>query len=191
MTEIAAIVLAAGRSDRMGEDNKLLMPWKDGTILGAVLDNVRQGGAGDVYLVTGYDADLLHRAIAGRDVKIIHNPDYGLGLSSSLKAGIAALPETVGAAMICLGDMPKVRAEDYRTLAKGWKPGAIAVPVKDGRRGNPVIFGREYFPEIMKLEGDRGAKPLLGKYANRVIEVECPHDGIFRDIDTPEDYGQK
>ncbi|WP_417318440.1 nucleotidyltransferase family protein [Emcibacter sp.] len=185
---MAAIVLAAGQSRRMGEQNKLLLPFGNSAILGTVLDNLLAVGLGEIYLVTGHEAEKVQEAVAGQNIRIIHNPDYALGLSSSLKAGIAALSEATEAAMICLGDMPGVTAEDYRKLVEAWAPGKIIVPVQDGRQGNPVIFDRKYFSEIMEFQGDRGAKTLLVKYRDQLVTVPCGHEGIFRDVDTPEDY---
>ena len=122
-------------------------------------------------------------------MQFVHNPDYEQGLSTSLKAGIAAVPSDVDGAVICLGDMPQVSAALIDRLIEAFDPerGAlIAVPTVDGKRGNPVIWSRRFFPDLSALEGDVGARHLIGTYVDGVAEVPVTGPGAVLDIDTPD-----
>ena len=122
---------------------------------------------------------------------MVHNPVFAQGLSSSLQAGLDALPPNSDGALILLGDMPEVESSLLRVLMAAFTgPGAICVPVHRGRRGNPVLWGRDYFAEMMGLAGDVGAKHLLALHQDCVTEVAVESDGIFADIDTPEDLAR-
>ncbi len=125
---------------------------------GVALDS----GADPVIVVTGFDAQRIEQALGDLKLTLVHNPDFAAGLSTSLRAGVKALPETVDGALICLGDMPKVDPAVLRALMAAFTGAtAICVPVHQGRRGNPVLWGKRYFTEIMGLSGDRGAKSLM------------------------------
>jgi molybdenum cofactor cytidylyltransferase len=125
-------------------------------------------------------------------VTLVPNPDYATGLASSLKAGIRAVPEECDGAMILLGDMPRVTAEHVDKLIAVFvaAPASIVVPVHEGRPGNPVLWPRRYFPELRHLDGDAGAKRLIAAHRDDVREVELATDGIFADIDTPEELAR-
>ena len=187
--EIAVIVLAAGQSRRMGRRNKLLEPV-DGEpmVRHAVRAAVAAAGGRPVVVVTGHERAAVEESLAGFDVAFAHNPDYGAGLSTSLARGVAALPGSVDAAIVCLADMPGVRAEHLERLRNAFDPGAgsaICVATRRGKRGNPVLFGSRFFAEMCDVEGDVGARHLIGAYAELVREVEMPDDGVLLDIDSP------
>jgi len=132
----------------------------------------------------------VRAALAGRDVVFVHNPDYADGLSTSLRAGIAALPQDTDAALVLLGDMPDVRASHLGRLFSAFdaeEGRTICVPTFDGKRGNPVLWGAQYFPEMRDLRGDAGAKHLLGEHPDAVCEVPMPDAATLEDIDTPEE----
>jgi molybdenum cofactor cytidylyltransferase len=119
----------------------------------------------------------------------VNNPDFAEGLSSSLKAGIRAVPEESAGAIICLGDMPQVSSALIDKLIGGFAPerGAMIVaPSRNKLRGNPVLWARRFFPELLKLEGDIGARKLANFYDEGLLEIEITDDGAFADIDTPE-----
>jgi molybdenum cofactor cytidylyltransferase len=119
----------------------------------------------------------------------VHNPDYADGISGSVKAGIAAVPGEADGAVVCLGDMPQVDAALIDQLIAAFDPekGALAVvPVFDGRRGNPVLWSRRFFPDLMAIEGDVGARHLIGRYNEAVVEVPVTGNGALVDVDTPE-----
>jgi molybdenum cofactor cytidylyltransferase len=150
-------------------------------------------GAHPVVVVTGHEAERVAEALHALPVKLVHNPNFGEGLSTSLRAGLAALPSDADGALILLGDMPFIEAGDLKALiaalsAKGSQ--AICVPVCDGRRGNPVLWGAAYFPAMTQLSGDAGAKRLIGEHEAYVVEVPVSSNAIFTDLDTLEDLAR-
>ena len=187
--EFVAVVLAAGRGTRMQGENKLLAEISGKTILRRTVEAALGSQAKRVIVVTGHEAERAKQALTGLDVHFVHNPDYADGLSSSLRAGISAVPASCMAAAILLADMPNVSPKLIDKLALAIKPesGAlIAVPTRGGKRGNPVVWSRRFFGELAKLEGDTGARHLIGQYQEAAIEVPADDDAIFLDIDTHE-----
>ena len=186
---VAAIVLAAGRSTRMGGPNKLLAELDGKKLVRTVAEQALASKATDVIVVTGHQADLVEQALAGLNVKFVRNPDFAGGLASSVKAGIAAVPANADGALVCLGDMPLIDAKLIDRLIEAFEPDRghlIAVPVSDGRRGNPVLWSRRFFRELMTLDGDVGARHLIAKHAEAVAEVPVEGESAFLDIDTPQ-----
>lgn len=183
---IAAIVLAAGRSTRMGAANKMLVDIGGKPMLRCVVDSTKASKAGPVLVVTGHMATDVSATLAGLDVALVTNPDYATGLASSLKAGIKALPPSCDGALILLGDMPQIAPEHLDRLIAAFAPDTIVVPVHEGRQGNPVLWPARYFSELLQLDGDAGAKHLIGTHAANVREVDLGTAAIFADVDTPE-----
>ena len=187
--QVAAIILAAGRSTRMGGPNKLLAELGRKPLVRTVTEQALASKASGVIVVTGHQAELIEKALHGLDVKFVRNPDFAQGLASSVKAGIAAVPDDVDGAVICLGDMPMISAQLIDRLIEAFAPdrgSLIAVPVSDGRRGNPVLWSRRFFGELMTLDGDIGARHLIEKHSEAVAEVPVKGFGAFLDIDTPQ-----
>jgi molybdenum cofactor cytidylyltransferase len=187
--KVAALVLAAGRSTRMGGPNKMLAEFGGKPIIRRTVEAVLASRARPVIVVTGHEGDRVAAALKGLDVKFVRNQNYAEGLSTSLKAGIGALPPDVDAAAIALGDMPAVTGALINKLTQAINParGAlIAVPTRDGRRGNPVVWSRRFFDDLEQLEGDSGARHLIAQHNEAVAEVPVEDDGAFFDIDTPE-----
>ncbi|HEV7369033.1 molybdopterin-binding/glycosyltransferase family 2 protein [Arenibaculum sp.] len=185
---IAAIVLAAGQSRRMGT-NKLVEEVGGMPMVARVVDAVLASAAAPVVVVTGHQQQAVAAALAGRPVTLVHNPAHGEGLSTSLKAGIVALPDDVDGALVCLGDMPGVAPSALDRLIAAYAPAegrAICVPTFGGKRGNPVLWDRRFFAEMMEIAGDVGARHLVGAHADQVAEVEIGDDGVLVDVDTPE-----
>jgi molybdenum cofactor cytidylyltransferase len=188
---IAGLVLAAGRSSRMGARNKLLEPIDGEPMVRRVAATALGGGANPVVVVTGHEAAAITAALHGLDVTAILNPDYAIGLSTSLRVGLRALPPDIDGVLILLGDMPEVESDVLRSLMASFTGAtAICVPVRHGRRGNPVLWGSRYFPQMLDLTGDAGAKPLMARHEARLIEVEISTDSIFHDVDAPEDLAR-
>jgi molybdenum cofactor cytidylyltransferase len=183
---IAAVILAAGRSTRMGPANKLLADLNGKPLLRWVAEAALASQTRPVLAVTGHQAAEVKAALAGLDVTLVDNPDYATGLASSLKAAIRALPETIDGALVLLGDMPRITAAHIDRLIAASAAGRIIVPVHEGQRGNPVLWPARYFPDLLALEGDAGAKPLLTTHAADIHEVDLSTDAIFLDIDTPD-----
>jgi len=187
---VAAIVLAAGRSRRMAPLNKLLVADSQGTpMVARVVDNVLASHARPVIVVTGHERDRVEEALAGRPVHVAHAEDYAEGLSASLKAGIAALPPEAEGVLVCLGDMPLVSGAMLDRLIAAFDPEegrAIVMPTFRGKQGNPMLWAREFLPEIMGISGDVGARHLVGRHGDRMVEVEMADDAVLRDFDTTE-----
>jgi len=186
---VAAIVLAAGRSTRMGGPNKLLAELDGRKLVRIATEQALASRATEVIVVTGHQAELVEQALQGLKVKFVRNPDFAGGLASSVKAGIAAVSANADGAVICLGDMPLIDSRLIDKLIEAFAPdrgNLIAVPVSDNRRGNPVLWSRRFFRELMTLDGDIGARHLIAKHSEAVAEVPVEGHGAFLDIDTPQ-----
>ena len=187
---VAAIVLAAGQSRRMGPINKLLAEIDGVPMLNRVIDGVLGSKAGPVIVVTGHEEGRVRKAIGRRrKVELVHNSEFAQGLSTSLAHGIAALPEDSDGALVCLGDMPRVSAKVIDRLIDSFNPRegrAICVPTHRGKRGNPVLFGRRFFAEMKVVSGDVGTRHLIGEHAEIVAEVEMTDDAVLLDVDSPD-----
>jgi molybdenum cofactor cytidylyltransferase len=186
---VTAVILAAGRSTRMGGPNKLLAELAGKPLVRIVTEQALASGASGVIVVTGHQASEVEKALVGLKVRFVRNPDFAAGLASSVKTGIAAVPANADGAVVCLGDMPLIDARLIDRLIEAFAPDRgdlIAVPVSDGRRGNPVLWSRRFFTELMSLDGDIGARHLIAKHAEAVAEVPVEGRGAFLDIDTPE-----
>ena len=191
---VAAVVLAAGRSTRMAPHNKLLIADRTGKPLVArAVDAALSSRARPVLVVTGHRGDEVARALGGRPVRVVPAPDYADGLSASLRAGVAAVPPECTAALVCLGDMPLVAGRHLDRLIEAYDPDegrTIVVPTSKGRVGNPVLWDRRFFPDILALTGDMGARALLQRHAEAVTEVELGDDAVLRDFDTAESLAE-
>ncbi len=186
---IAALVLAAGRSTRFGQANKLTADIGGEPMVRRTVRNVLGSRARPVIVVTGHEAEAVKEALSGLDVGFAHNADYAQGLSSSLKAGLSAIPGGIDGVVVCLGDMPAIFAADIDKMISAFAPKegrAIIVPIHQGKRGNPVIFAEGFIPEMRDAAGDSGARHVIGRYADAVAEVDLGTDAIFLDIDTQE-----
>jgi molybdenum cofactor cytidylyltransferase len=187
--DITAVILAAGRSTRMGGPNKLLEKLGDKPLVRIVAEQALASKAQGVIVVTGHQADQVEAALQGLKMTFVHNPDFTNGLASSVKAGVAAVPAAADGAVVCLGDMPLIDAHLIDRLIEAFAPdrgNLIVVPVSDGRRGNPVLWSRRFFNELMTLDGDIGARHLIARHGEAVAEVAVEGHGAFLDIDTPQ-----
>ena len=186
---IAAVILAAGRSTRMGGPNKLTAEIAGRPLVRIAAEEALASRARPVVIVTGHQRERVEAALKGLNVQRVHNPDFAAGLSTSLKVGLAALPPEADGAIVCLGDMPQVRASLIDQLTAAFDPerGAlVVVPSIEGKRGNPVVWSRRFFPELMALEGDVGARHLIARYPEAVVEVPVTDNAALIDVDTPE-----
>lgn len=181
---VAAVILAAGRSTRAGDLNKLTEEVAGRAIVAHVADAVLASAARPVIVVTGHQADAVKAALGGRSVTFAHNPAFADGMSTSIQAGIGAVPETCTGAMIVLGDMPELIAEDVDALIEAFDGETICIPFVGGRRGNPVLFPRTFFEDLQKLTGDDGARKLIQARASEVREVPVEGTGTLTDLDT-------
>jgi molybdenum cofactor cytidylyltransferase len=195
MTRIAAVVLAAGRSSRFraaggAEQTKLVAKLDGKPIVRRVVEAALASRARPVIVVIGFARDAVEAALAGSPATIAFNPDFETGIASSLRVGLAATPADADGAVILLGDMPNVAPSLLDDLIGAFeaRPNVRAVaPIREGRRGNPVLIGRALFEQAMRLVGDEGARRLLVTLDRRdVIDIASAADVSF-DVDTPDD----
>ena len=186
---ITAIILAAGQSHRMGDENKLLMMIDDCPMIEHVAKTLNESCLNEIIVVTGFEAEQIKSALDSYDLRFVDNPDYEQGLSTSLVAGLRSVDEMTDAVIICLGDMPMVSSADITQLMNAFNPEEgreICMPTYQGKRGNPILWSRRFINEMLQLEGDVGAKHLLFKYDDVVHEVPIQDSGILLDFDTEE-----
>lgn len=191
MTRVGAVLLAAGMASRFRAadpslSTKLVARVGGVPLVRRVADAALASRAAPLVVVTGHAAPEVLAALDGVPLVRAHNPDYAGGMASSLRTGLAALPEGTEGALVLLGDMPGVTAAllDRLLAAFAAAPGCDAVvPVSAGRRGNPALLARGLFAAAMRLEGDEGARRLLAR--GRVVEVPCEDAAVLLDVDTP------
>jgi molybdenum cofactor cytidylyltransferase len=186
--EIAAVVLAAGRGERMGAPCKALIEIDGRPMILAAVEAALASRAAETIVVTGHGSSRVRAALADLPVRIIENPDYRLGLSTSLRAGLAAAPATADGVVVLLADMPLIRSHHIDRLIGAFAAGGadICLPVFQGRRGNPVLWGRGLFTALCALDGDTGGRALLAAHAERTRQVEMDAAILF-DVDEPTD----
>jgi molybdenum cofactor cytidylyltransferase len=182
---IAAIVLAAGKSERMGRP-KALLPFRGSTFLENILETTKRSAIRETVVVVGHHADTILAAI-----QIAHpvvNADYEKGMTTSIQAGIRELASDVDGAMLFLVDHPVVEPATIDALIGHFRPGCIVLPTFRGRRGHPVLFSRTVMEEIAALPPTVGANTIVWKDPSRIVEVPLEDAGITIDIDTPEQF---
>jgi molybdenum cofactor cytidylyltransferase len=185
---VAALVLAAGTSSRMGS-NKLLADLHGKPMVAQTVARIAASAVESISVVTGNKAELIEKALAGSDVAFIHNPHFTEGLATSLRAGVAGLMNHCDAILVCLGDMPLIDPRDINRMIAAFNASehrSIVVPVHGRSYGNPVLWGAEHFSSLLACEGDRGARGLLEKLRDEVVEVLIENEGVVLDADTPE-----
>jgi molybdenum cofactor cytidylyltransferase len=186
---LSAILLAAGESKRMGKP-KQLMPLGKHTLLEQAIDNLLDSSVDETIVVVGHQAEEIAKAIAGRPVKIVINPDYRQGMSTSIIAGLILADPRSQAVMLALGDQPLVASRTINQLIEAFNSHnkGIAVPTYQGRRGHPIIFGIRYKAELLKLKGDIGGREIIRDHPDDVLMVPVDSESVVSDIDTREDY---
>lgn len=196
MTEVAALILAAGKGTRfqaaagVGSPPSKLVARLDGEpLIRHVARAALASRARPVIVVTGHARDDVLAAVKDLAVETIHNPDFADGLSTSLRVGVAALPPKTYGVIVLLGDMPRISGDLIDCIVAAFEnaPDVKAVvPVMDGRRGNPVLLSRRLFSEVARLSGDLGARPLLSSAGNMIVELPIDDEAIQFDVDTPD-----
>jgi molybdenum cofactor cytidylyltransferase len=191
---IAAIVLAAGNSARMGAHNKLLMAWEGELLVHRAVRAARGAGMHDIIVVVPARDDEVGRALRDLSVHIVENAEHAHGIATSIRAGISAVVPACAGALVLLADMPRIAARHIAQLtgafAAAKSSSAIVVPFHRGQRGNPVLWGRDHFSGLMHLSGDIGARALFERHAARVIRVESADDAVLVDVDSPQDWAR-
>jgi molybdenum cofactor cytidylyltransferase len=183
---VHAIILAAGSGSRFG-GGKLMTPFRDGVLVDGALAAAFAAPVEAVHVVVGADPAVAAHARA-RGARIVQAQDHALGLSASLKAGIAALPEGAAGALVLLGDMPQVPHAVLAPLVAAIEAGAVAAaPVFEETLGNPAALSAALFPKVLALQGDRGARALIEGLGEWLVRVPAPDAGVLYDVDTRED----
>jgi CTP:molybdopterin cytidylyltransferase MocA len=185
---IAGIVLAAGTSSRMGR-NKLIETVHGKPLVRQAVDAALASRLDPVLVVTGHEAEKVVAALSGTPVMFVHNDDYRGGLSTSLKTGVAAVPQDCSGAMVLLGDMPGISPELIDRLVAAFDPlqgHSICIACAREQRGHPVLWSRAFFDDIAMLTGDKGARELLEMHSTRLVEIQADDDAPLTDIDTQE-----
>ena len=186
---IAGVVLAAGGSTRFGEPKQLL-DWFGKPLVRHAVDLAREGGLAPVLAITGADHDSVADALGGAQARIVVNPAWASGQSTSVRAAVEALPDSVGGAVFLLVDQPLVTPDLIGKLLKTHQrsPAAIILPQVGNRAGNPVLFDRRVFDHLKELGGDIGGRALFKEFPPKKIPWDDSRSQL--DIDTPEDYQQ-
>jgi molybdenum cofactor cytidylyltransferase len=189
---LSAIVPAAGMSTRLGR-NKLLLPFKGQALIAHAVDTLMASEVDEIIVVLGHEADQVRAAIANKEVRFVENPDYRLGLSTSVRAGFAAVPVRTTGIMIYLADQPLLQPGEVDLLirafvAAGKANKSIVVPFFRGQRGNPVIVKATYKSSLLAMTGDTGCRRVIKQNPDQVFTVEMETDHVVRDIDTMEAY---
>lgn len=186
---ISAIVLAAGRSRRMGTQ-KLVLPMHGKPMIAHTVDMLLQSQVDRVFVVVGQDKQPIVDALGDRDVSCVMNPDANEEMLTSVRAGLHALPEQTTAAIVALGDQPAIQTDVVRGLVRCFKGTAagIIAPVFEGKRGHPLLISIQYRDEILTEFEGQGLRGLLVKHAQEVAELPFASASILDDIDSPADY---
>jgi len=186
---ISAILLGAGESRRMGAD-KLSLPLGTKTVLERCLDTLIRSKVDEIILVVRSEPAFWSGLAKGDKVKLVFNPSYRWGMSSSIRRGLRSAHAKAQGFLIALGDQPFLRPATINTLIKAFRPGKgmIVIPCYGGKRGHPVLFDRCYLKNLLQLKGDKGGRPIIDRYAERVICVRTRSEGVIRDLDTWKDY---
>jgi molybdenum cofactor cytidylyltransferase len=189
---LSAIVLAAGMSTRMGQ-NKLLLDFKDKPLIAHAVDTLLASEIDEVIVVLGNEADKVREKLRGKQVKLVENPHFQEGLSSSVRAGVTAVSRQADGIMVYLADQPLLEPADVNRILRAFTHAkevskSIVVPFFDGQRGNPVLLDSSYREAILGVIGDVGCKGVIKRYPDQVFVVEMESDHVVRDVDTMQEY---
>ena len=187
--KVAGIILAAGASRRMGSVNKLLASIAGKPLVRHAVESFVATSSSPIIVVVGYESDKVAAALEGLPVQLVFNPEHATGQGSSVGVGVEARDNNVTDAMIGLGDMPLLPPTLLDSLIhthighEGHECN-ITIPVFEGQRGNPVLWGKTFFPELIALAGDRGGRQLLNDHKAAQHLITCDHSSVLRDVDT-------
>ena len=186
---ICAIILAAGRSRRMGVQ-KLLLPFAGKTVIGHIVDEVLRSPVEQAIVVVGQEGGRIAEALAGRSVALVTNADPEGEMLSSVRCGLAALPPECEAVLVALGDQPGIAAETIRRMIEAYQTAGrgIVVPVHGGKGGHPILFSMRYRDEVLTRYDDVGLRGLRQAHPEDVLELPAADPSVLSDMDLPEDY---
>ena len=189
---ISAVLLAAGESRRMGDDNKLLLEVDGEPMVRRSARQLLAAQPGELVVVVGHEAPRITAALHDLPLTIVRNADYRDGQMTSVYCGLGALTAPCLGVMICLADQPLLTSDDYRAVMATFRrrhgDKSILVPTHDGRRGNPIVLAYEHCGGILERKANLGCKHLIDRNPDLVMTVEFATDRFVRDIDTQTDY---
>jgi molybdenum cofactor cytidylyltransferase len=187
--KVAAVLLAAGGSSRMGEPKQLL-PLESRPMVRHAALAVCEADLAQVVVVVGAQASAVQRALHGMPVEFVINEAWAKGMSTSLRAGLRVLRPEIEAALIVLADQPSLSSGLLRAIVARYQEtgAAIVAPVYEGQRGNPVLFDRSLFADLLAVRGDQGGRALFARYRDRLEQFYTDDPGVLLDIDTRDDY---
>ncbi len=186
---VAAVVLAAGSSRRMGDINKLMLSIEGTPMVVRVVEALERSRVDRILIVTGHQSERISEALSGRKVELVHNPDHEEGIGTSIRTGISTLGKDFDGALIVLADMPWVGTEVVDRLIHAFTEAderSIFIPSVGGKRGNPILWSSRHFPELLGLAGDVGGKGLFNRCSEAICHVEVESTAIRLDVDTPD-----
>ena len=186
---ICAIVLAAGRSRRMGVQ-KLLLPFGSKTVIAHIIDQLTASSVDEVYVVVGCQGKRVSRELSDREVTIVNNSNYKSGMLSSVRCGLHAMARQCRTVLVALGDQPSVTTKliDHMLQTFVSTEKQILVPLYNGKRGHPIMFSAAYRKEILTHYDNVGLRGLLYAHNEDIFELPVTTSGILSDMDCPEDY---
>jgi molybdenum cofactor cytidylyltransferase len=186
---VGAIVLAAGGSRRFGSPKQLL-PWKGRTLLEHVVDVVLESSVDDLVVVLGHEREAMSALVRDRAVQTVVNEDWERGQAGSVRVGLEALRKGCDACLFVLADQPHVTSDLIDNVVARYRRtlAPVVLPAYRGRRGNPVLFARALFPELLEMHGDEGGRQVMKRHEHEVEMVEVRDPSLFLDIDTVDEY---
>ena len=191
---VSAILLAAGESKRMGEQDKLFLKYKGNWIVNHVMQNLWASNQSELVIVMNNNDNGLLNGERSEEIQVVINPDYKKGMTTSIQAGVKAASDKASGYMICLADQPLMKKEDYNEIMERFEllvkhdPKTIIVPFYLGVKGNPVIFSSAYRDDILTHQEMEGCKDIIRSNKQHIYRLDMTNDHILKDVDTPEDY---
>ena len=186
---ISAILLAAGQSKRMNGENKLTKEIQGIPLIKLSAKNILASSINELIIVLGHQKEIIKKLIDKNEkIKFVFNKNFESGMASSIKAGLNNLSEKTESFFICLGDMPRINRDIYNLLIKSKNKKDIVVPTYNGQQGNPVLFSKSMKEKVMIIEGDVGAKKILGSYKDKILNLEINNESITKDFNIRDDF---
>ena len=186
---ISSILLAAGKSKRMGGENKLIKKYKNILLINHSINNILNSSIDEVIIVLGYQKEIIEKMVnKNKKIKLVFNKNFESGMASSIKIGLNNISENSKAFFICLADMPFINQNIYNKMIRAINSKEIIVPIHDNQQGNPVLFSINIKKEIMKIDGDVGAKKILEQNKEKIFNLHFNDKAIISDFNTPESF---
>ena len=186
---ISAILLAAGQSKRMGDENKLVKNFQGIPLIKHSVRNILASFIGELIIVLGHQKEIIEKLIDKNEkIKFVFNQDFESGMATSIKTGLNHLSEETEAFFICLGDMPMVNKDIFNLLIKSKNNREIIVPTYKNKQGNPILFSKSMKKKIMTIEGDVGAKKILELNKDKILNIETNDQSITKNFNTLDNF---